>query len=96
MSADQTTQERATWCPDAARYDRGECGWPQCQCPDNGPTAHDLRAVRARLCNTLATGEANEAVCYAEIEKLTARIAAMESNHGQRSVPSNDRANLPT
>ena len=90
-----TTPERTTWCPDAARYDRGECGWPQCQCPDNGPTdaevkamrkspsAHDLRAVRGRLCNTLATGEANEEVCYTEIEKLTARIAAMESNHGQ-------------
>ena len=45
--------------------------------------AHDLRAVRGRLCNTLATGEANEEVCYTEIEKLTARIAAMESNHGQ-------------
>lgn len=25
---------RDTFCPDAARYDRGECGWPECGCPD--------------------------------------------------------------
>jgi hypothetical protein len=42
MSDPQTT--RQTWCPDAARYDRGECGWPRCGCPDNGPTDAEVQA----------------------------------------------------
>lgn len=29
---------RETWCPDPARYDRGECAWPRCKCPDIPPS----------------------------------------------------------
>lgn len=65
---------RKTWCPDAARYDRGECGWPKCQCPDNGPTDEEARAIIQRLANTIASGESNEAACYAAIASLNARM----------------------
>ena len=30
----EQTTKRLSWCPDAPRYDRGECGWPECGCPD--------------------------------------------------------------
>jgi hypothetical protein len=40
---------RQTWCPDAARYDRGKCGWPQCGCPDNGPTDADVKSQTTEL-----------------------------------------------
>lgn len=33
-----------TWCPDAARYDRGECGWPRCGCPGNGPKDAEVKS----------------------------------------------------
>jgi hypothetical protein len=41
-----TGDGRTTWCPDHRRYDRGECGWPRCRCPDNGPTDDDKGVVK--------------------------------------------------
>lgn len=38
-------QETTTKCPDAARYDRGECGWPKCGCP--GKIGENERATAA-------------------------------------------------
>jgi hypothetical protein len=32
---------RETMCPDHRRYDRGQCGWPYCKCPDNQPETPD-------------------------------------------------------
>ncbi len=42
------------------------------------PTADDLRQQQQILCNTIASGEANESACYRAIERLTKRIAEME------------------
>lgn len=50
---------------------------------DLTPSADDLRAVRKRLCATIASGEANEDQCYAEMTKITKRIAEMEGNRGE-------------
>lgn len=42
-------------------------------------TADDLRLRIKMLCNTIATGEANEDECYRQIGKLLARLDANAS-----------------
>ena len=69
--------ERKTWCPDARRYDRGDCGWPSCGCPDETLTAYDLRLRIKILCNTITSGEAAEDECYRQIGKLVSRLESL-------------------